>query len=50
MDLAKPYGAPPEDSYFGDAIQQIELVEQDLATHESAVARVATSLARWTRR
>jgi microsomal dipeptidase-like Zn-dependent dipeptidase len=45
MDLAKPYGAPPEDSYFADAIEQMELVEQDVAAHESQFARVATSAA-----
>lgn len=43
IDLAKPYGAPPEDSYFADAIDLIELVEQDVATHDSEVARVAKS-------
>jgi microsomal dipeptidase-like Zn-dependent dipeptidase len=30
LDLAKPYGAPPEAIYFDDLLKQIELVEDDL--------------------
>ncbi|MDQ3851006.1 MAG: dipeptidase [Actinomycetota bacterium] len=43
IDLSKPYGAPPEDSYFRDATDLIDLVEQDIAAHESDVARVVHS-------
>jgi microsomal dipeptidase-like Zn-dependent dipeptidase len=41
MDLELPYGAPPAPSYFPDLIQQLELVEQDIAANYAGQAVVA---------
>lgn len=34
MDLGQPYGAPPQAHYFDDLLDQIRLVERDLAAHD----------------
>jgi microsomal dipeptidase-like Zn-dependent dipeptidase len=34
MDLGEPYGAPPKESYFNDLLDQIALVQRDLAEHD----------------
>src|SRR5438477_9830795 len=36
IDLTKRYGAPPEANYFEDLHQQLEAVENDVATHFDA--------------
>ncbi len=41
MDLEVPYGAPPAPSYFPDLLQQLDLVEQDIAANYSGQAVVA---------
>ncbi len=50
MDLSKPYGAPPEDSYFGSLQRQIAAVEEEVATFPDATvahsrAEVSAALA-----
>jgi microsomal dipeptidase-like Zn-dependent dipeptidase len=39
MDLALPYGAPPEPAYAGELLTQLELVEGDLRAHDPDGAR-----------
>jgi membrane dipeptidase len=43
IDLSKRYAAPPENAYFQDLIDQLELVEADIAEHEADRARVVHS-------
>ncbi|MDP8942686.1 MAG: dipeptidase [Actinomycetota bacterium] len=40
MDLSKHYAAAPEDGYFRDVQEQLDLVERDIGDNESAFARV----------
>ena len=44
IDLTKRYGSPPEESYFRDLIDQLDLVEADIAA-QPADATVARDLA-----
>jgi microsomal dipeptidase-like Zn-dependent dipeptidase len=41
MDLSKPPGAPPSSDYYPDLIDQLELVEREVAANHSAYATVA---------
>lgn len=41
MDLAQPYGAPPQPEYPATLVRQLELVEADLREHHSGTAAVA---------
>jgi membrane dipeptidase len=40
MDLSKPYAAPPDPAYFPKLLGNIELVEQEVATHDPARLRL----------
>lgn len=44
IDLAKRYRDPPDPAYFGRLLEQLDLVEADIATH-AADARIARSAA-----
>jgi microsomal dipeptidase-like Zn-dependent dipeptidase len=37
IDLTVPYAAPPRSGYFQDVVDQLELVEEEVATHPDAV-------------
>ncbi len=41
IDLDKPYGAPPSPTYINELLEQIELVEQDIAARYAGQAAVA---------
>jgi microsomal dipeptidase-like Zn-dependent dipeptidase len=43
IDLGKPYGAAPDSGYFGDLIEQLELVERDISTNHADDAVVVHS-------
>jgi microsomal dipeptidase-like Zn-dependent dipeptidase len=43
VDLSEAYGAPPKASYLDTLVRELELVEQEVSEHHSAVARVARS-------
>lgn len=43
IDLKKGYAAPPADAYFGDLLEQLELVEADVRDNHAGAARVATT-------
>jgi microsomal dipeptidase-like Zn-dependent dipeptidase len=38
IDLGRRYGAPPADGYFADVLAQLQLVEEDVASHGDEVA------------
>jgi microsomal dipeptidase-like Zn-dependent dipeptidase len=40
IDLDKGYAAPPDDAYFSKLMQDLEAVEQEVATHDRSVIRV----------
>jgi microsomal dipeptidase-like Zn-dependent dipeptidase len=46
IDLTKDYGDPPESGYFQDLLDQIQVVEEDVAKHSAtlAVARTGAEL------
>jgi microsomal dipeptidase-like Zn-dependent dipeptidase len=45
IDLSKPYGAPPAESYFADVVAQLELVEDHVArTGEAVIAHAPAEL------
>ena len=48
MDLTKPYAAAPDSSYFGDLIEDLELVEQEIAIHDRSQLRLVKTALRWT--
>jgi len=37
LDLTVPYGSPPRPGYFQDVLDQLELVEEEAATHPDAI-------------
>ncbi|MGN6258704.1 MAG: dipeptidase [Solirubrobacterales bacterium] len=41
MDLGKRYAAPPDPSYFGKLIEDLEAVEQEVQEHGPSVVRIA---------
>jgi microsomal dipeptidase-like Zn-dependent dipeptidase len=41
MDLDKPYGAPPSPGYINEVINQLSMVERDIATRHAGQATVA---------
>jgi microsomal dipeptidase-like Zn-dependent dipeptidase len=41
MDLTKPYGSPPDSTYFPTLLRQLEEVERDVATNFAGLARIA---------
>jgi len=41
MDLGKPYASPPDPSYFGKLIEDLEAVEAEVAGHGPATIRIA---------
>ena len=41
MDLGKPYMSPPESRYFRRVVDDIAKVEDEVATHDPAVVRIA---------
>ena len=43
IDLGKPYGAPPESEYFDDIVDQLDLVEHEIASRHAGEAVVAHS-------